>query len=145
MSTNPVKNMTHESRWMNSKMRDQKQVKTACLRLSFYVTFAFVHSTGWIVVQMVHYTIFKNVTEHYSYSVTHWTFQVRNAMKRTKPSSQKTNTLLVPLCGHFTLNMSRNVHGATYFTPCKKVPTGVFHHGIRLDRSPQNKNDWTCS
>ncbi len=57
-------------------------------------------------------------------------------MKRTIRSSapgEKLNNLLVPLSGHFTSNMSQNVHGDLYFMSCEKVPTGAFCHEIRLN------------
>ncbi len=58
-------------------------------------------------------------------------------MKRTIDtficSGEKLNTLLASLSGHFTSNMSQNVHGDMYFTSCEKVPTGAFCHEIRLN------------
>lgn len=32
----------------------------------------------------------------------------------------------MPLIGHFTSNMSWNVHGGTYFASCENLPKGTF-------------------
>ncbi len=57
------------------------------------------------------------------------------------------------LSGHFTSNVSRNVHGAMYFASCENFPHVRFRYEIRLvktarfgeqllmkDNSPQNEH-----
>ncbi len=102
-----------------------------CLRC--HIHFCSYCWVGLGVVQMVRY--FK--TSHsISFSATQHTFKVRNAVTRSKPTNiphirlsapgKKPNTLLAPLNGYFTLNMSWNTHGAAYFASCEKVPTCTF-------------------
>ncbi len=56
----------HDSQWKSWKTRDKKQAKSTCLRLRFYITFAFVPtSVGSSVLQMVRY--FK--TSRYSMDI----------------------------------------------------------------------------
>ncbi len=96
----------------------------------------FILSLGLSVVQMVSYfktsqsiRVTAPLGRHFK-SELQWNVQNQRHVKRTIDtficSGEKLNSLLASLSGHFTSNMSQNVHGAMYFTSCEKVPTGAF-------------------
>ncbi len=130
----------HDSGWKSWRMRDWKKAKAACLWFAFlcHIHLCSYYQVGLGVVQMVRY--FKTSLSIRVIAPLNGLFkselwrhvQNQRHIKRTictficSVGKTTTNTHLVTLSGHFTSNMSRNVHAGTYFTSCKKVLTGTF-------------------